>query len=288
MKKLLIFSVMLFSVIVCVTSVHAGWLDSLFGSEESQQKQPQDQLPDKWVLKEINLEMVKCPAGSFMMGSPKEELGRDDVERLHSVTITKPFYIGKYEVTQSQYVALMEKNPSEFVGANNPVERVSYNDAKAFCDKLNLKYLNQLPQGYKFDLPTEAQWEYACRAGTTTALNNGKNLTKVDGACFNLDEVAWYCEYSNKTTHEVGLKKSNAWGIYDMHGNLWEWCKDMYAGYPTDAVTDPICITGSNPVVRGGSWFNFPYRCRSAHRYHLDPSFMFNDLGFRVSLVPIN
>ena len=102
----------------------------------------------------------------------------DYSEKLHLVTITKPFYIGKYEVTQSQYSALMGKNPSNFIGANNPVEMVSYEDAKAFCDKLNTKYLSLLPKGYKFDLPTEAQWEYACRAGTNTALNNGKNLTK--------------------------------------------------------------------------------------------------------------
>lgn len=124
-----------------------------------------------FVIKEINLELVKCPAGSFMMGSPEEE-GRFIDEKTHLVTLTKHFYIGKYEVTQSQYSAIMDKNPSRFVGANNPVDTVSYEDAKAFCDKMNLKYLNILPKGYKFDLPTEAKWEYACRASTNTPFNN--------------------------------------------------------------------------------------------------------------------
>ena len=243
-----------------------------------------------FVIKEINLELVKCPAGSFMMGSPKEELGRSDDEKLHLVTITKPFYIGKFEVTQSQYVALMEKNPSEFVNQNNPVESVSYYDAKAFCDKLNSKYINILPKGYKFDLPTEAQWEYACRAGTTTALNNGKNLTKVDGACFNVDEVAWYGENSGKTTHEVGQKKPNAWGIYDMHGNVFEWCRDWYGEYPTSEANDPQGPdNGSKRVERGGYYWLGADLCRSAFRFreeYYDRGS--SSVGFRVALVPID
>lgn len=261
---------------------------------------------ETFVIKEINLEMVKCPESSFMMGSPDEEhkttkelfnnifehkdaVKFDYSEKLHLVTFTKPFYIGKYEVTQSQYSALMDKNPSEFIGANNPVEMVSYDDAKAFCDKMNLKYLNILPKGYKFDLPTEAQWEYACRAGTNTALNNGKNLTKEEGACPNLDEVAWYSKNSGKTTHEVGQKKPNAWGIYDMHGNVWEWCKDWYGEYPKEDVTDPTGAFsgGLLRVLRGGGWVNGAGDCRSAYRCFNDPDLRIFTLGFRLALVPV-
>ncbi len=240
-----------------------------------------------FVIKEINLEMVRCPAGSFNMGSPDNELGRWGRETQHPVSISKPFYIAKYEVTQSQYVALMGKNPSEFVSTNNPVESVSYYDAKAFCDKLNLKYLNILPQGYKFDLPTEAQWEYACRAGTTTSLNSGKNITSETGACFNLDEIGWYDKNSGVSTHEVGKKKPNAWGIYDMHGNVWEWCRDWYSDYPSSSVTDPTGPYGGySRVRRGGSWFSIARSCRSALRSADDPGFRRNIIGFRLALVP--
>ena len=245
---------------------------------------------ETFVIKEINLELVKCPAGSFMMGSPeKEKYEGIDAEELHLVTITKQFYIGKYEVTQSQYVTLMEKNPSKFVGANYPVEMVSYDDANAFCDKLNLKYLNLLPQGYKFALPTEAQWEYACRAGTNTALNSGKNLTNKEGECPNLDEVAWYRENSNKTTHPVGQKKPNAWGIYDMHGNVREWCKDWWGEYPKVDVADPTgAYSGSYRVSRGGNCYYSPYGCRSAYRDSHEPSYRNDGDGFRIVLVPVD
>lgn len=243
-----------------------------------------------FVIKEINLEMVKCPAGSFMMGSPDNELGRNADEKLHLVTITKPFYIGKFEVTQSQYVALMEKNPSKIVGANNPVESVTYYDAKAFCDKINLKYLNQLPQGYKFDLPTEAQWEYACRAGTTTALNNGKEIKSIWGDGTNIDEIAWNNHISRYATQDVGQKKPNAWGIYDMHGNVWEWCRDWYGEYTEKEVTDPLGpISGPGRVCRGGSCNNNSLGSRSAIRGCIDSSRDKGDedTGFRVALVPV-
>jgi formylglycine-generating enzyme required for sulfatase activity len=244
---------------------------------------------ESFVIKELNLELIKCPAGRFMMGSPEDEIGGDKKEKLHLVTITKPFYIGKYEVTQSQYSTLMDKNPSKFIGANNPVEMVSYDDAKAFCDKMNLKYLNILPKGYKFDLPTEAQWEYACRAGTNTSLNNGKNLTTIDEACLNLDEIAWYTKNSGKTTHEVGQKKPNAWGIYDMHGNVCEWCRDWYGEYPKEDVIDPTgANSGSYRVCRGGSWSSLALYCRSADRGNRHPVRRNHGVGFRLALVPIN
>ncbi len=236
-------------------------------------------------IKDINLELVKCPAGSFMMGSPEDELGRYNNETQHKVTITKPFYIGKYEVTQKEYEAVMGKNPSYCKDKNNPVECVRWEDAIEFCEKLNKKYSASIPSGFKFDLPTEAQWEYACRAGTSTALNNGKNLTIEDhNLCQNLDEVAWYICNTSGTQENVGKKKSNAWGIYDMHGNVLEWCKDVYGEYPKDEATDPIVATsGSSHVIRGGSWCGEAKYCRSAFRYNaINEGY---DKGFRVALV---
>ena len=242
---------------------------------------------ETFVIEEINLEMVKCPAGKFMMGSPDEELGRFGNENQYLVTITKPFYIGKYEVTQSQYEAFMERNPSEFKCANNPVESVSYEDAKSFCDKLNQKYSSILPKGYRFDLPTEAQWEYACRAGTKTALNSGNNLTSTNGACSNLHEVAWYAINSEGSSHPVGQKKPNAWGIYDMHGNVSEWCRDWYGDYPNYEAIDPIVDNSSSArrVNRGGSFGSSPTFCRSGIRICTNPNTPSLILGFRIALV---
>ena len=234
---------------------------------------------ETFIIKEINLEMVKCPAGSFMMGSPEDEYDHSKGETLHSVNITKPFYIGKYEVTQSQFMALMKKEPSNFVGANKPVEQVDWNDAKAFCDNLNQKYSNLLPSGYKFDLPTEEQWEYACRAGTTTALNNGKEITTAKSLCPNLNEVAWYEMNSNNTTHPVGQKKPNAWGIYDMHGNVTEWCKDTRQ----DSVSGRIFA-----CIRGGNFSKPALFCRSARNNTESTGIIWYYYGFRVALIPVD
>ena len=255
-------------------------------------------------LKEINLEMVTCSPGTFIMGSQESEYGElkeainefhkrlfrfDYAEIQHEVTLSKGFKIGKYPVTQAQYKKIMGKNPSHFNGDNNPVEKVSWHDAKEFCDKLNEKYASKLPSGYEFDLPTEAQWEYACRAGTTSALNNGKALTSEIGKCQNLDEIAWYCENSDNKTHPVGQKKPNAWGIYDMHGNVWEWCRDWYGDYPTGNVTDPVGpSTGSIRVFRGGSWIDLAGYCRSAGRYYDYPDNRNIHIGFRLAIVPVH
>ncbi|MBQ9772253.1 MAG: SUMF1/EgtB/PvdO family nonheme iron enzyme [Lentisphaeria bacterium] len=219
------------------------------------------------------LEMVQIEPGTFIMGSPVNERGRYVSEKQHQVTLTKRFYLGKYPVTQKEYQAVMGNNPSNFKGDNLPVEQVSWDDAKSFCSKLNDLKHNELPAGYRFDLPTEAQWEYACRAGTTTALNNGLNLTSVDSRYSNLDEVAWYDKNSDEKTHPVGQKKQNAWGLYDMHGNVWEWCLDA---------------SGSSRVTRGGGWFSIARRCRSAFRYCYDPTCRNYFVGFRVALVPVD
>ena len=243
---------------------------------------------ESFVIKELDLELKKCPAGRFMMGSPEDELGRAEKldEKLHSVIISKPFYIGKYVVTQKQYQTLMGNNPSLFKGENKPVENVSWNDAKEFINRLSSIFRKFIPIGYKFDLPTEAQWEYACRAGTTTALNNGKNITSKTDSCYNLYGLGWYSNNSGSKTHAVGYKKPNAWGIYDMHGNVWEWCRDWYGNYKSWTRSDPICISGSDRVRRGGSWNCSAIFCRSACRNNGNPNFGNCTLGFRVALVP--
>ena len=243
-----------------------------------------------FTIKEINLEMIDCPAGSFMMGSPENEIGKYTDEIYHKVNISKPFKISKYEITQKQYEAIIGCNPSNFKGASRPVEKVSWKEAQDFCKILNKKYEKYIPAGYKFDLPTEAQWEYACRAGTTTSLNSGKNITSRNEACPNVDEVAWYDKNSKDETHPVGQKKPNSWGIYDMHGNVWEWVKDYYNWYPETEVTDPVCNNAENLITmfRGGSYGNDNCGCRSAARCYYYPESQYEYVGFRVALVPIN
>ncbi len=242
---------------------------------------------------DVKLDMIWIERGSFTMGSPNNELGRIifvSGENQHPVTLTKSYWLGKYEVTQAQYKAVMNSTPSEFKGTDLPVEKVSWYDAKEFCEKLTEieKSAGRLPEGYEYTLPTEAQWEYACRAGTMTALNSGKNLTS-DKKCHNLDELAWYESNSNSTTHPVGQKKPNAWGLYDMHGNVWEWCLDWHGDYPTMPVNDPRGpMKGSDRVLRGGSWMNGSNACRSAMRvYYCPPSETGYHIGFRIALSPI-
>ncbi len=239
----------------------------------------------------VELNLVKIPAGSFTMGSPEGELGRFDWEKPHHVTISKDFWLGQYELTQGQWKAVGTERGEDncFHGDRLPVENVSWFEAKAFCDDLNRRCQGQLPEGYRFDLPTEAQWEYACRAGTTTALNNGKDLTDENYNCKNLGDVAWYdYHHDGNTTHPVGQKRKNSWGLYDMHGNVWEWCLDCFGSYPDGAVTDPQGPSdGSYRVSRGGAWINRAGYCRSAYRGSGMPSNRSYDLGFRVALVPI-
>ena len=237
----------------------------------------------------VALEMVKIKAGTFTMGSPEGEPGHDRDEKQHQVTLTRDYWMGKFEVTQAQWQAVMGNNPSSYKGDNRPVERVSWNEAKEFCDKLNEKYAGKLPAGYKFDLPTEAQWEYACRAGTTTALNNGTNLTSLMGSCSNLNEVGWYEKNCSRYVgHKtVGQKRPNNWGLYDMHGNVCEWCRDWYASYSGDATNPVGPSSGSCRVFRGGSCSDCAEYCRSEFRRYWGPDNRFFTLGFRLALVPV-
>ena len=230
----------------------------------------------------VNMEFVLIPPGKFWMGSPDTERERDDDEGpMHVVTLTKPFYIGKYQVTQEEYVQLTGlENPSHFKTEKNwqrlPVENVSWNDAKAAVEKLSSK---KLPKGFsRCGLPTEAQWEYACRAGTRTAFHFGDVLNGTE---------ANYGRSIGKTT-TVGKYQPNAFGLYDMHGNVWEWCWDAYSVnlYKDAERTDPLLTEGSDRVDRGGGWHFVAGYCRSAGRYGVAPSVRCGYLGFRLALVP--
>ena len=241
----------------------------------------------------------RIPAGTFIMGSPSNELGRSNNEGQHTVTLTQDFYIGIFPVTQRQWELVMGSNSLVFKasGSSMPVVQVSYDDicglGRPWPSNSSVSpdsFLGRLRSKTKqegFDLPTEAQWEYACRAETTTALNNGMDLTSLEGSCRNLNDVGWYCMNSGGKTHPVGQKQPNAWELYDMHGNVWEWCRDWYGDYPSGNVTDPLGAgSGSGRVNRGGGWINFGRRCRAAHRNYNSPDSSGNRLGFRLVLVP--
>ena len=226
------------------------------------------------------IRLVAIPAGTFTLGSQPGETDRDrDEGPATRVTLTEGFYLGATDVTQGQYEAVMGVNPSDFknAGRDAPVEQVAWADAVAFCQKLTEREraAGRLPDGYVFALPTEAQWEYACRAGTTGAYAG-------DPA-----KMSWYDRTSGGVTHPVGARQSNAWGLYDMTGNVYQWCADWYGSYPGGAVTDPTGPpSGSAHVLRGGAWYYDRSYCRSAYRDY-DPGYVSNFIGFRVALVAV-
>ena len=238
----------------------------------------------KEITNSIGMKLVLIPKGTFMMGSPESEEGRKENETQHEVTIGKVYYLGVYEVTQAQYEKVMGKNPSYFQGAvvgnenaDLPVEMVSWDDAVEFCKKLS-ELPDEKKAGRVYRLPTEAEWEYACRAGSKTAYS----FDDEEGL---LPEYGWFNRNSSRRTHTVGLLEPNAWGLYDMHGNVWEWCSDRQGKYPKGAVSDPTGPkVGSFRVLRGGSWFLGAANCRSANRIRNDPSYRLYYYGFRVAL----
>jgi len=212
--------------------------------------------------------VVSIPAGTFSMGSTDSFANEEPV---HQVTLSA-FEMSVTPITQGQYQEVMGNNPSYFRGYELPVEKVGWNDAVEFCQKLSQK------TGSKFRLPTEAEWEYACRAGTTTRYNLGN--TKSD-----LAQAGWYDFNSSGKTHPVGQKTPNAWGLYDMHGNVWEWCNDWYGKdfYGSAPKLNPSgALSGSSRVMRGGGWGGSGSSCRSAFRLDHNPSYGSSDMGFRV------
>jgi formylglycine-generating enzyme required for sulfatase activity len=199
----------------------------------------------------------------------------------HSITLTRDFWLGKYEVTQAEYAALMGKNPSHFPGdPNRPVEKVSYFAAVSYCSAVTKRERDagRLPVSYEYRLPSEAEWEYACRAGTTNLFSFGDAVTEAD-------QYAWTAENSQGITHPVGQKRPNPWGLHDMHGNVWEWCLDWFEKYPAANVTDPPGPTqGKFKVFRGGGLDKDIEFARSANRFMMSPSNGIYFVGFRVAL----
>jgi formylglycine-generating enzyme required for sulfatase activity len=238
----------------------------------------------------VAMDMIWCPPGTFTMGSPSKEADRGTDETEHNVSLTKGFYLGKYEVTQAQYEAVTGSNPSVFnetSNGNRPVENVNWTEAVAFCTLLTNQEqaAGRLPAGWAYVLPTESQWEYACRAGTTTAFSWGDGISSTnanynwDGGPTNGNDF--------KQTRDVGRYFANPWGFFDMHGNVFEWTSDWYqAAYPMDnPLVDPNGpASGSERVVRGGSWYHVETTLRSAVRRSYSPGVNYKDFGFRVSL----
>ena len=222
-------------------------------------------------INSVGMEFVLIPEGNFTMGSPDSDAEASDWEKpTHPVTISQPFYLGKYPVMQAQWEAVMGDNPSCFKGnPNHPVEDVSWHDVQAFMHKLN-----EREGGGNYRLPTEVQWEYACRAGT-----------EISRYHHDVDAIAWYKANSNGQTHPVDQKLPNAWGLYDMLGNVWEWCHDGLRAYTADAAVDPMGPTEADAhrVLRGGSWGHSAQIVRAAYRGYDDPGNRYADLGFRCS-----
>ncbi|MBM4095233.1 MAG: formylglycine-generating enzyme family protein [Planctomycetes bacterium] len=242
----------------------------------------------KEMTNSIGMKLVRIPKGKFMMGSREREVGREDNETQHEVILTKDFYLGIYEVTQAEYEKVMGNNPSEFKGASTPVEMVSWNDASEFCKKLS-DFPEEKKAGRVYRLPTEAQWEYACRAGTTTPFHFGNELNGTQANCNGAEPYGTEAKgpYLEKTS-AVGSYPPNAWGLYDMHGNVDEWCSDWYGEYLVTRNTDPQGPQkGEVRVLRGGSWNFHSKNCRASFR-NVDVLGNRNcDNGFRV-LLPLD
>lgn len=234
------------------------------------------ELPENYT-NSLGMEFVLIPAGEYQMGSPSYE-GKvfDSNSPVHNVTIKKPFYMSKYEVTQKEWAEIMGSNPSYFKGDDLPVDSVLWPEAQKFILKLNIK--EKVKDSEKYRLPTEAEWEYACRAGTTTRFSFGDENQ-------DLMEYGWSAYDANETSHPVGLKRPNPWGLYDMHGNVWELTQDSWHSNYTDAPSDGSAWSEENPTVfvgRGGSWLDGPNLCTSSFRGSNSVDARVSCLGFRL------
>ncbi len=232
----------------------------------------------------VTMDFVSIPAGEFMMGSPASEVGREDYESPQHRVKVPAFFMGKYQVTQAQYQAVMGSNPSNFKGTKRPVKQVSWNACQEFCQQLSQKL------GKTCRLPSEAEWEYACRAGTTTPFHFGATIT-TDLANFNGSDYSYASApkgiYRGETT-EVGSFPPNGFGLYDMHGNVWEWCQDDYVENYNNAPNDGSSRSNTDngkKVLRGGSWFFNSVSCRSAGRFRFFRDVAYVNTGFRLVLV---
>ncbi|HUU23826.1 MAG TPA: formylglycine-generating enzyme family protein [Phycisphaerae bacterium] len=223
----------------------------------------------------VEMKLVLIPPGKFMMGStPSGGRSEKDERPQREVTITRPFYLGVTEVTQRQYQAVMGANPSQVKAPDNPVDAVSWDEANEFCKKLSAA------TGRKARIPTEAEWEYACRAGTTTLWTFGSDVK-------DLDAYAWHSGNAGGASHPVAGKKPNPWGLYDMYGNVCEWCFDYHGSYAKVPKVDPTGpAEGNHRILRGGSWANPPEFCRSPNRAGAGPESKRKSLGFRVVVEP--
>ncbi len=234
---------------------------------------------DEWTVPDVGIEMLRVKAGSFLMGSSTKSSKRLPEEVEHSVTINKPFWLGKYPITQGQWQTVMGDNPSFFkLNQQLPVENVTWFDVNQFCNKLNesARQLKTIPKSYAYSLPTEAEWEYACKAET--------NQDVIE----NLDKIAWHESNSHGVPHPVGKLLANNWGFHDMLGNVWEWCYDWMQNYPSSAEKDlEGPDTGTFKVYRGGSWYYFASYCRPAFRFGYLPTLCNGNLGFRLCLAPL-
>jgi formylglycine-generating enzyme required for sulfatase activity len=253
----------------------------------------------RWLIPDLELTVVPVEAGSFTMGSAASEAGRRDNEDRHAVTLRNDFWIGATEVTQKQWRTVMGFNPSKYplLGDDAPVEQVSWKDAMEFCRKLTAREraAGRLRSGQEYRLPTEAQWEYAARAGRTSAFHGGSSLLNGSANVENDPNSADDRNLDNfnanrrpiASTWPVATLNPNAWGIYDMHGNVWEWCRDSYVeNLGTSARTDPDNSSNSGlKVVRGGSWFHAERYARLASRSSYDNDFTAPYVGFRIVLV---
>lgn len=238
-----------------------NYTDILSGKEKEQNA--------RHITNSVGMDFVLIPSGTFWMYSDES----DSEQPVHKVTIDEPFYLGKYPVTQKEWTAIMDSYPSCFEGHRRPVECVTFYHVREFIRRLNTEEETE-----KYRLPSEDEWEYACRAGTHTRYSFGDDETA-------LDTYGWYYHNSDYMTHPVGQKKPNPWGLYDMHGNVWEWCRDPYYRSHSDPLPDNRSLEAPGStgfVLRGGSWVNNSWKCESSSRSSFDPNYAQYSLGFRL------